>query len=156
MVNQCYYSRLSVTLNQPNGSSYICHLVSPSWPSTYPARLLTAMINALAAPLVNSSTPHSYSALSATFHQPLISSNLLSRFSAANTTLLKNLKTTREWQFSNEKVIKSGQTLVELCKAGGDERMSVAVLEALLEELREQTTFALFHSLTCLIKGDRC
>lgn len=91
-----------------------------------------------AAPLVNSSTPHNYSSTRALFEQPLLASSLLSKFTAANKAAFKAVKTQKEWTFGDKKVA-AGKSLEELAKAaGGDEKLSTAVFEAVFAELEGQ------------------
>ncbi|GAA6000998.1 mitochondrial 37S ribosomal protein mS29 RSM23 [Rhodotorula paludigena] len=94
-----------------------------------------------AAPLVNSSTPHNYSSTRALFEQPLLASSLLSKFTAANKAAFKAVKTQKEWTFGDKKVAAS-KSLEELAKAaGGDEKLSTAVFEAVFAELEGQKNF---------------
>ncbi|GJN89014.1 hypothetical protein Rhopal_001985-T1 [Rhodotorula paludigena] len=94
-----------------------------------------------AAPLVNSSTPHNYSSTRALFEQPLLASSLLSKFAAANKAAFKAVKTQKEWTFGDKKVA-AGKSLEDLAKAaGGDEKLSTAVFEAVFAELEGQKNF---------------
>ncbi|GAA5855882.1 hypothetical protein JCM9279_001156 [Rhodotorula babjevae] len=91
-----------------------------------------------ALPLVNSSTPHTYSQQRALFEQPALAAALLSKFSAANKAAFKALKTTKEHAFGDKKVAQ-GKTLEDLAKAaGGDDKLTTAVFEAVMEELAAQ------------------
>ncbi|GAA5855318.1 hypothetical protein JCM8547_009031 [Rhodosporidiobolus lusitaniae] len=96
-----------------------------------------------ATPLVNSSTPHLYSSSRALFDQPLLSSSLLSKFTAANKAAFKALKTSKEHTFGlgeNVKKVAKGKSLEDLAKAhGGDEKTVTAVFETVMEELSTQT-----------------
>ncbi|GAA5914688.1 hypothetical protein JCM8208_000413 [Rhodotorula glutinis] len=91
-----------------------------------------------ALPLVNSSTPHTYSQQRALFEQPALAANLLSKFSSANKAAFKLLTTTKEHAFGDKKVAQ-GKTLEDLAKAaGGDDKLTTAVFEAVMEELAAQ------------------
>lgn len=106
------------------------------------------MLSSTAAPLVNSSTPHLYSTPRALFDQPTLSASLLTKFSSANKAAFKALKTSKEYTFgegATAKKVAQGKSLEELVKAaGGDEKIVTSVLEALMEELEVQKTYA-FH-----------
>ncbi|GAA5876703.1 hypothetical protein JCM3774_005920 [Rhodotorula dairenensis] len=87
---------------------------------------------------VDSSSPFTYSSERALFEQPNLAADLLQRFSSANKAAFKSLKTSRVHVFG-EKEIASGKSLDELAKAGtGDEKITTAVFEAVMEELSEQ------------------
>ncbi|KPV75291.1 uncharacterized protein RHOBADRAFT_43782 [Rhodotorula graminis WP1] len=92
-----------------------------------------------ALPLVNSSTPHTYSQQRALFEQPALASALLSKFAAANKAAFKQLQTTKEHAFGDSKKVAQGKTLEDLAKAaGGDDKLTTAVFEAVMEELAAQ------------------
>lgn len=93
-----------------------------------------------ATPLIDSSTPHAYSALHKLFHQPVLAQQLLSRFAGANRAAFKKLQTSRERIFGERKVA-AGTSLEELATRNVGEKSSTAVLEALFEELAEQSTW---------------
>ncbi|KAI5479188.1 mitochondrial carrier protein [Pseudohyphozyma bogoriensis] len=88
-------------------------------------------------PLIDSSTAHAYSDSQKLFLQPTLSSQLLSKFVAANKPAFKAIKTSKAWEFGNVKVA-AGKGLDELASKGGDSSISPAVLEALFEELATQ------------------
>lgn len=98
---------------------------------------------------VNSSSAFTYSSERALFEQPTLAADLLQRFSSANKAAFKSLKTSRVHLFG-EKEIASGKSLDELAKAGtGDEKITTAVFEAVMEELAEQKEYVkvLLHAL---------
>lgn len=91
----------------------------------------------IATPLVNSSSPHTYSPQQALFDQPVLSQQLLSRFVNANKPALKALKTRKAWTFG-ERSIKEGTGLDGLASKNVDEKTATSVLEALFDELAAQ------------------
>ena len=54
-----------------------------------------------ALPLVNSSTPHSYSQQRALFEQPALAASLLTKFAAANKAAFKALQTTKAVSYTH-------------------------------------------------------
>ncbi|KAL8284256.1 hypothetical protein RQP46_005005 [Phenoliferia psychrophenolica] len=97
------------------------------------------------ASLVDSTTPHAYSAPHKLFHQPVLAQQLISRFAAANKATFKKLKTLRSRTFG-EVTVAEGATLEELTR-NVDEKNSTAVLEALLEDLSQQSNFPVLLAL---------
>lgn len=94
-----------------------------------------------AVPLVDSSTPHVYSASQALFDQPLLALELLTRFASVNKSAFKTLRTRKERTFG-DRTVAVGQTLEELATRGVDDKTSTAVLEAILDELSAQSRCA--------------
>ncbi|GAA6026343.1 hypothetical protein JCM8202_001951 [Rhodotorula sphaerocarpa] len=89
--------------------------------------------------LIDSSSPFTYSADRALFEQPNLAADFLQRFSAANKAAFKALKTAKAHKVG-EREIASGKSLEELAKTGGgDEKLTTAVFEAIMEELSQQT-----------------
>ncbi|GAA5982282.1 hypothetical protein JCM10908_004813 [Rhodotorula pacifica] len=90
---------------------------------------------------VDSSSAFAYSSERALFEQPVLAAELLQRFSSANKAAFKSLKTSRSHSLG-DKTISSGKTLEDLAKAGlGDEKVTTAVLEAVLDELAAQKQY---------------
>ncbi|KAK4698316.1 small subunit ribosomal protein S29, partial [Phenoliferia sp. Uapishka_3] len=89
------------------------------------------------APLVDSSTPHAYSAPQKIFQQPVLAQQLLSRFSAANKVAFKKLKTQQARIFGDRSVA-AGASLEELVR-NVDDKTSTPVLEALFDDLAKQS-----------------
>lgn len=106
---------------------------------------LTSSKQISATPLVDSSTPHSYSAASKLFHQPLLSSQLLSKFLGANSDSLKKAVLSKDRTVSGKTFAAQKATLAEFISAICKDEKGAAggMLEAVLEELSTQTQYVM-------------
>lgn len=132
-----FFSKQQATPTRPTGS---CS-TSPRVRQASLQRRFLAHPSLAAKPLVDSSTPHSYSAAQAIFHQPDLSTQLLTRFASANKATFKTLTTRKEWTFGERKVA-AGKSLDELATKGVEAKTASDVLEALFDELAHQKRFA--------------
>ena len=78
-----------------------------------------------AASLVDSSTPHAYSAPLKVFTQPLLAQQLIARFAAANKSSFKMLQTQQERTFGDRTVVK-GATFEELTRTVDEKKIGRA------------------------------
>lgn len=106
--------------------------------------------------LVDSSSPFTYSADRALFEQPNLAADFLQRFSTANKAAFKALKTAKAHKVG-EREIAAGKSLEELAKAGGgDEKLTTAVFEAIMEELSQQTKSVFLARVHVVTAATRC
>lgn len=120
--------------------------VSPFPRPLSPWLITPRQLHPTATPLVNSSSPHSYSPAQAIFQQPTLASQLLTRFSTANRAAFKALKTSQEWTLG-ERVVPKGKSLEELILVNKavDEKNASEILEAVMAELEGQSRSVLAY-----------
>ncbi|KAK4686765.1 small subunit ribosomal protein S29, partial [Tremellales sp. Uapishka_1] len=94
-----------------------------------------------AAEWTSSSSPYAYDADSQTFHQPALSSLLLSKILAVNAEALSRIPISDKIDFANGRSISKGAKLLEVVELGRDESISVAVLEVVISSLASQTQY---------------
>jgi small subunit ribosomal protein S29 len=91
--------------------------------------------------LIDSTSPYAYNTTTQTFHQPALSSTLLSSMLAANKKKLSEISLGREYETATGQKFEADEKLDALmARAAKDETISVGVLEIVFEVLAKQTT----------------
>ena len=92
---------------------------------------------------VNSSTSYAYDPTTRTYLQPAYASQTLQNFSAVNSALLQNLKTSEDIPIDGRVAIPKGASLADLIVVGTkDQNSAPVILATLLEILGKQTEYA--------------
>ena len=91
---------------------------------------------------MNSSTSYVYDSRTRTYLQPAYASQTLQNFSAVNSPLLQNLKTSEDIPIEGRTTIPKGAPLADLIAVGvKDQNSAPAILSTLLEILGKQAEY---------------
>ncbi|CAL1715369.1 unnamed protein product [Somion occarium] len=97
---------------------------------------------------VDSSTAYIYDSRTRTYLQPRFSWQVLRRFLDVNTTLLQDLKTTKEFPVERKAPVQAGSPLTDLINVGlQDGSLAPSVLSSLMTELSRQKTYPVLLAL---------